>query len=911
LILMRRGLFSAIALLIAAPAFALAQTGQTATLTGTIVDAGGAALPGAAVTVTSESLIGGSRTAQSTANGIYRFPALPPGLYRVTIAQAGFKTSTRDVRLFAGLTTAVDVTLEPGASGEPVPIVELDDRPFFEIAGTQTTIGSYALDAVPFESRFGMAAMLLAPGVNPNNYSAYGSGGESSNMYSLDGANVGDPETGATWVFANYHWIQEMQVIGGANAEYGGFTGVASNIVLRSGSNMRHGLFETLFQNDGLRSSNVTDETLLANAQLAPASTDYVTDTTIQLGGPIRRDKLWFFAGAQYYRSKTAPAGFPSQTRPGYTARSGAQAHMESAPRFLFKPTYRRSDSSTIDAFIEADTYSADGYGAAANVAPDATLRQESPELAWNGAYMKVLSPASALVASYSGFRGAYKLSPYNGDVPGWYDADEDYYAVNAFYRYKADRMRDEVKAHFTRYTSAFGGEHALKTGAEFERSGAKSAYGYNGGMFVEASFGQPYFAYLYEGYAKDDAITRVSVFAQDSWAAGSHVTISPGVRFDRITGSNKHLGRQVLATNSIAPRLGLAWDMGGKGRHVFRADYGWYYDAARTGYFDLIDPQINPIYGVDVDSRLNPTSNVFVETPGQSHAIADTIKQPRMQQATIGLEQQLFGGLSVSATGIYRRNDRFIDDVLQFAAGDFTTLVVADPGPDGAPGTTDDTRQAVTLQRQRTNALANQYLITNPSGAFREYQGLAIAATRRTRGRWALQASWVLSKTTGNYDNISNAGNDAAEYNDPNTDPRYQPLREGRLTYDATHLAKALGTYRGPWNVWMSGAFYYTTGDAFTRTIRTTRTQTPQGRKDVFIEPRGSGRYDDQLRLDARIEKRFTLRGGALGVSVEGFNIMNDAAVTAMTTRSGLFYGTPQAIVAPRRLRVGATYRF
>jgi hypothetical protein len=339
------------------------------------------------------------------------------------------------------------------------------------------------------------------------------------------------------------------------------------------------------------------------------------------------------------------------------------------------------------------------------------------------------------------------------------------------------------------------------------------------------------------------------------------------------------------------------------------RAHYGWYFDAARTSYFDLVDPQINPIYGVDIDSRLNPTSAVFVDTPGKNHTIGSHLQQPRMQQATIGIEHRLFG-MNMAATGIYRRNDHFIDDVLQFAAADFATTVVADPGPDGAPGNSDDTKNTVTAYRQRTNALSNQYEITNPAGAFRQYEGVQIAATRLGE-RWQLHASYVLSRTTGTYDNVSNAGNDQLEYNDPNTDPRSQPFRKGRLTHDNTHIAKALGSWRGPLDLRFSGVFYYTSGDTFTRTLRTTRTQTPQGRKDVFIEPRGASRYDAQLRLDARIERRFTIGGGALGVMLEAFNVGNDATITLQTTRSGLFYGAPQAIVPARRLRLGATYRF
>src|SRR5947207_12879656 len=123
--------------------------------------------------------------------------------------------------------------------------------PSIQVWSTETRIEWPLLQLIPFESRFAFASILIAPGVNPNNSSAYGSGGETSHAYLLDGATMNDPETGATWVFANYNWIQDVQIDGlAANAEYGGFTGVAAHVKLRSGTNDLRGMFETLFQND-------------------------------------------------------------------------------------------------------------------------------------------------------------------------------------------------------------------------------------------------------------------------------------------------------------------------------------------------------------------------------------------------------------------------------------------------------------------------------------------------------------------------------------------------------------------------------------------------------------------------------------------------------------------------------------
>ena len=910
------------------PSVAIAQIGQTATLTGTVADQSGAVLPGVTVTVAGNAVIGGTRTAVTDENGVYRFPALPPGTYTVTAELSGFKPFTQEaVHLQLGQTITVDPKLEVGGFEDRITVA--GGAPVVDVksASAQKNLPTEVMENIPFTSRFGPGAMLLSPGVHPTNYSAYGSGGQSSNALLIDGVDVSDPESGTIWVFANHNWIQEVQVVGlGAPAEYGGFTGVASNSLFRSGSNAFRGLFETIFENDALTGNNVSDEVLEENPDLTPATTDYNTDNTFQIGGPIKRDKLWFFTSFQYYRPKTAPSGYPPAELPsGYPETGiGPSARLEKSPRFLFKPTAKLGENDQLTGFFEAEIYNVDGRGASGKSATEATLRQDSPGVAWNGNYTRVLSPSSVFDVKYSGFWGYYYLSPYNGDDnPGWYDVDEDFYAVNSYYFYNADRVRNQANATLTKFASGFAGEHNLKFGAEFERSYIKSEWGYPGGFYVLAYSGQPYYASIWDGYLKDNINNRLTGYVQDTWTIGPRLTLNPGIRFDRITGFNKALDEQVFATNSFSPRIGFAWDVTGDSKTVVRGHYGWYFDGAKSTFYDLLDPGIAPSYFGYLDPHLPPASvstritkadiiDSYLTDPGTNRTMDPDIKHPRMKQAIFGVERELFPGLSVGVTGIWRRNDQFIDDILLFQPGDFTTEPFPDAGPDGDITTTaDNTSNSTTLYRQVSDPLENEYLITNPDDAYRNYRGVELTATKRMSNRWQLQASWNISKITGNYNNTSNAGNSTTEYNDPNTDPRFQPYREGRLTNDNTHLGKLLVSYRAPWDILASGAYFYTTGQTFTRTRRAP-SGTPQGRADLFIEPRGSQRYDPRPSFDFKLEKQFRLGlDRRLGVTLEGFNVFNNDAITARTTRSGSTYFRPTGLVQPRRLRVGAVYRF
>jgi len=232
----------------------------------------------------------------------------------------------------------------------------------------------------------------------------------------------------------------------------------------------------------------------------------------------------------------------------------------------------------------------------------------------------------------------------------------------------------------------------------------------------------------------------------------------------------------------------------------------------------------------------------------------------------------------------------------------------VTDPGTDlegtGATG------QTITTYPQNTDEfdpLNNTFLITNPDGAFRYYRGVEITANKRLSKRWTLQGSWVISKVTGNYNNNQSYGN-SSEYDDPNQDPRYQPLREGRLGRDNTHIAKVLASVTLPLGIQLSPVYTYVSGN---RTQRLYRVSLPQGRKEMFIEERGVQGFDNESIIDIRAIKEFQLGKGRLGIGAEVFNLFNSGPVTDRTMRSGSAYFTPLGVYAPIRGRLSFNYRF
>jgi hypothetical protein len=883
------------------PSPAASQTAAPATLAGTITDETGARLNQITVIVAEETGAGGARRVETGSSGTFAFHALPSGRYLVQIGGAGFRTLSDRVLLRPADFVTFDAVLERGAAPEAMA------RPRRSVAralgpAQTTTIDAGLLQFLPFESRRASDAVRLAPGVHPANHSAYGSPGRSANRYTLDAMSLGDPRGEGVWADGSYRWLRDVEVLShGAGAEHGGYGGVLVHGVLSSGGEHLSGMFETLFTNDALITSNVPAEVVAQNPALREPARDFAFDGSGHVGGALRPERAWFFTGGQFRTERVTPAGFPPASE-DYEPGSGPSSPSVSATRGIFKPTFALGPRQHLAASVAIERLHDNAAFAGPRVLPAATLDDSTTSWVFSGQYTRVLSSSSTLDVRYSGLTGRNEQAPHNGDTPGYYDIAQDVYAVNAVDFFDARRTRHELSATWAHLIDS----HALKAGAEFERSGARTETGYNGGRTIDAIFGVPYFAYTWEGDRRDSTNVRLTAFFQDAWIPGPRLAITAGARLDRIAGSLARLDGTVFETTSLAPRVGLAWMPGASGT-VIRANYGWYVEGAKSSYYDVLDPGVTPVMGVFVDENLRPLGSPTPVSPGTRHDIDPGLRHPRTQQAAGSVEREIAGRMLIRATGIYRRSDRFIEDVLQFENTEFTLRTIADPGPDGLPGTGDETGTTVTGYNQLTDPFRSRLLITNPDDAFQDYRALEVSATRRMNETSGVQASWVFSRTTGNYDTVEALGN-TAEYDSPNVDPRFQPLREGALTNGYRHVLKALGTYSGPWQLTAGVAFYYTSGAPFTRT---TRVRFNQGREDLFVEPRGSRRLGPENRLDARLERPFSIGPGRLSVVAEGFNLMNRWTITGRTAASGGAFLTPTGVMAPRRFRLGAVYRF
>ncbi len=305
-----RLLLFALVLCLAAPSIALA-TEQTGKVRGTVTDSEGAPLEGALVRVSSDNLQG-IRSATTDKSGLYWLPGLPPGHYSLNVEFDGFQSYViNNLRVLIGVSLDLNVTLSAASVEESVTVV--DDRPLIDTSSSTTgsVITREYLEALPTNRSY-QSAVKFAPGVtggaNPN---AQG-GSSRENKWLLDGANTTDPVTGTFSFNFNLDAIEEIEVItGNFLAENGGSMGAIINVRTKSGSNKLEGGVKGFYNNGNWSPKRdatfVPDGRQIEGSEFDRDAENF--DLNAYVGGPILRDKLWFFSSVKYMRNTSTALG--------------------------------------------------------------------------------------------------------------------------------------------------------------------------------------------------------------------------------------------------------------------------------------------------------------------------------------------------------------------------------------------------------------------------------------------------------------------------------------------------------------------------------------------------------------------------------------------------------------------------
>src|SRR6266851_2064213 len=299
----------AVACLIALPSIMFAQTSVTGEITGTVADSTGAVVSGATVTAKSAST-DVTQTATTNDSGGYRFVFVKPDTYKLTVNHAGFRSSSESIVVNVGAVAIANLKLEVGSANEIVEVTASAPLLQTENANLTTTYNATQVENLPNGGNDITAVAYTAPGVLMNSSSGGGYGNftafglpATSNLFTVNGNDEMDPylnlnNSGATNLLLGASEVEEVGVTSnGYTGQYGRMAGAQVNYSTKSGGNSFHGLLN-YYYNDV--SMNGTDW-FLKNSGTKPGF-DVNNQYAAQIGGPIVKDKLFFFIGTEGLR---------------------------------------------------------------------------------------------------------------------------------------------------------------------------------------------------------------------------------------------------------------------------------------------------------------------------------------------------------------------------------------------------------------------------------------------------------------------------------------------------------------------------------------------------------------------------------------------------------------------------------
>jgi hypothetical protein len=629
---------------------------------------------------------------------------------------------------------------------------------------------------------------------------------------------------------------------------------------------------------------------------------------TGQLSGPIVPDKLFFLVNAQRTRVETDPSGpRTSEERQGDRWNG----------RLTWDP--RPEDHATLSVQHHSENDLRYGGSLATD---ELALDSRRPETSWNLQWRHLFGARTFLEARYLGWTTTSRQTPQR-DLPRHIDVVTGQNSGAAGFWSQTDQRRHQASVSVSRYAEAFG-RHDLKFGMEIERGRVRDQFGQSGerGVVYFDYAGQPYLAYSYS-FDATGRTERESVYAQDGWRPTDRLTLNLGGRLDRDRG--KSTTDTVYKTRGLAPRLGLALDVGSNHRAVVRASFGRYYETLPVWYFW---PALKGIG--DGVLYANTGADLFEihRRPRVAAAVDPKIRQPRVDEFALGFERALGKDIRFSVTGIARRSVDFIDAVHPRAR--FEPVAVTNPLT-GAPLTVYSLVDPSVLDEPSfiTNVDGLSYLdaqggLVGTAQAFRKYRGLMIVASRRLEGRWQAQLSYVLAKAegtvdNGQYDGLGPFGAGALNYGSATV---ALVNAEGRLSNDYRHELKVLGSYRIPrLEVGLNAYFRVVSGTTYTPNapVQDLASTLVVGFETVPLEPRGSRRLPVQTILDLRIEKTMGVGRGRIGVYVDITNVLNASTPLGVQDRVpstavegyAVPFGAPLAILPSRQATLGARWSF
>ena len=943
-----------------APAF-----GQTlGSIEGTVADGQGLAVPGATVTLAGEGLIA-PQLAVTLVDGTYRFRALGRGSYDLTFELSGFQTLVREGVVVEGSRVIrIDAVLELAAVAETVTVTGA--APVVDIRTTALVndFGAVELQEVPSATDV-WAVLGQTAGVRMRGFDVGGShksqqtgyesfGVRGQNRILADGVDTTEGETGTGFYF-DYYSIEEFTTTAaGADVEMTS-PGSLVMMTMKSGGNDFSGLFHGDYEHANFVGDN-TDADLEARGYTGNPNLLFF-ETHADIGGPIVRDRAWFYAFYNHFRIDKAVSGVDRSVATDLGDFDG----------FGGKVTVRLTDRDRFIGYTQWGLKEKPKRGLSTDVGPDSVLAQASWSWAHKAEWQRVWSDQTFMTAAYKHFGFSWPMVPQvdpGQQAPrldtatgrlsgaGWFPG------VNGAPPFTFVRWKPQATATLNHYVPDFGGSHDFKVGYEFQIDSSRFGANANSGhirYLDDSATGRPFgvdrimlFSVPAEGEITSDNRNRHhAAYIQDTWRPTGRLSLNLGVRYEQqrtyyldavsdpalteFFPAGTTAGRTNVVWNTWAPRLGLTFALAP--RTVLKGHYGRYYLNLADAHEDanpasvawirhaFLDPNANGVYDgpAELGARLAEQGATGAAISGEGTPVDPDLGPEYVDEISVSLEHEVAADTSLRVS--YVRKDLSGDSGIWNASQQAALLAgrgiscAADPGWDcplnvltGAP---------LTVQRVPDDVAG---LIDNRIAAFpgmeAAYDTLQLAVNRRFTSGFLLQASFdyqwrdefraaegesrsplfadPLVVGSGGHGRIwQNHGLDVA-------------ARQATTNWGARLLAR----YTLPYDVGISANVRHQSGWPYALIQRVdipgTGTNQP-----IFLTDLFENRSENVTMVDLRLDKAFNVGvRSRITLMLDLYNLFNSNTVTNFSLRTG---DNERVIAAldPLAMKLGVRYQF
>ena len=902
-------------------------------------------LPGVTVEASSPALIEKTRSVVTDAAGQYRIVELSPGTYSVTYTLPGFRTITRDGLILEGTFTAqVNIQMQVGAVEENVTVSGIASTVDVVQNTTTHVLNRDDLDSIPTATRNTPDRALLLPGTTVTpfvlgqyNVSVHGSA-RGDFTIAIDGMRVNNLCGSGQYsgFYMNDASVQELTYnTDSGSAEYAA-SGLRVNSIPKDGGNTFAGTFFLYGTGGSLQSDNRSDAVKAAGIQ-DPPGVAYDWQINPGFGGPLMRDKAWFYFTYKYQKAKNYVAGveFPDGS-PAYRELKG---NYSGIGRLTLQATQKDKLRVYVEKQFNGEYFN--GFNTVANQevasATDAEGGGWVPQVKWTRTHSNRL----LLEAGLSLYRQPYEQTANKLDGPldvAHLELTTSHVSVGPGY-FTPLYSSWTHDYNFVASGSYVTGSHALKIGGTMLWGTNERKFTAPGELNSLLFFsGFPYGVSVSNGPA--EALQKVKadlgIYAQDSWTL-NRITLNLGVRYD-------HFNAEVPAESSPAStwiqardfaaipnvpnwndwstRTFASWDLFGDGKTALKFGAGKYLASQAAGYaanFNGMSYSTQTRLWSDLNhdgTVLNSDGSVqFNEVFGGTSNFGQITSRPDPNLArgynweySASIERELVPRLRVTV-GYYRRVFKNLDltDNVNLDPSDWTPFTITVPNDSRLPNAGD----TITMYTLNTNkvGVATDNLRTYSTGQYGPkrnsvYNGIEASVNARLN-KAIFFGSFTTDRSTSTTCDEPDNPNNLRFCDSPGA---FRTTVKGSVAYNLPYDVQVSGSVHAIPGASISANYTVNAAIAGQPIVGSTSGSTTIAVN--LIEP-DTMFQAYQTQVDARVAKTFRFGRYRAQGFVDVFNLTNAGAVVRLNTTYGTSWLTPQAILQGRYIRFGTQWTF